>query len=679
MRQRISKIFIGWPHWSGPLLLLLGLSVLAITPLFAPGYFYNAHDGRHSVFYLVQFDASIRDGVLWPRWAMHHTQGYGYPTFIIQAPLGFYLAELFILLGAGYTQAAKLSWAVGSIAGGLGIYLLVETLLRRTLKSVEASPSPTSEANSHSSELAGSQPDSAQRLIARLIGVASGLLYVFIPYHLLDMYVRAALNDTLLLGWFPWVFLAFEYLMDKGLDRGWIRRLAIAALCLGAVLLTHAFALISFTPLLISFVLFRLGFVHWQYRDWARTIRVGLLACGAGLSALLLYANFLLPLLLEGSSHLQQQVYVADTYDFHRHFVYWGQFFSPFWGFGFSDDPDGAGDGMGFQIGALALLITIIALYLHRQNFPQQLMRRRIGDEAFMRLKRRAYLPRAMSFYLILVTVGLLVLMTPLSRPLWESVALLAVIQFPWRLLALASFTISLLAGLTMWHFCQTLYPALFDAFAPTNTKGVHTPNQNGADDTIAGVMMVGILAIYGSYGYVQANLDPVEAWREDGRAIVFFEREHPDMMGYTEWVDGEIRESPMTANYLDEAYREDYTKVGILDRLLIVDGQGEVLSRYSRGSSAGGVVRLDEPATVRVLVYHFPGWEVRVNGSQVDHTISTPEGLIEVSLPAGEHHIDARMGNTPLRRLSGALSGITFLVLLAMLFVQRKANSDVN
>ena len=45
---------------------------------------------------------SRRDGALWPRWAMHHIQGYGYPTFIIQSPLGFYVAEAFMLLGAGW-------------------------------------------------------------------------------------------------------------------------------------------------------------------------------------------------------------------------------------------------------------------------------------------------------------------------------------------------------------------------------------------------------------------------------------------------------------------------------------------------------------------------------------------------------------------------------------------------
>ncbi len=174
------------------LILLLVLSGLALTPLFAPGYFYTAHDGRHSVFYLNMFDASIRDGALWPRWAMHHIQGYGYPTFIIQSPLGFYVAEIFMLLGAGATLAAKLTWAVAFLGSAWGMYRLTVHWL-------------------------GTEDDESSGIDrARLAGLVAGLLYVYIPYHLAGIYVRGALNDTLLLAWYPWVFLAFDRLIAQG-------------------------------------------------------------------------------------------------------------------------------------------------------------------------------------------------------------------------------------------------------------------------------------------------------------------------------------------------------------------------------------------------------------------------------------------------------------------------------
>ena len=54
------------------LLLLLLLSLPALAPLLAPGlYFFDAHDGRHSVFYPMMFDASLRSGLCQERNAMN--------------------------------------------------------------------------------------------------------------------------------------------------------------------------------------------------------------------------------------------------------------------------------------------------------------------------------------------------------------------------------------------------------------------------------------------------------------------------------------------------------------------------------------------------------------------------------------------------------------------------------
>ena len=223
--------------------------------------------------------------------------------------------------------------------------------------------------------LAGHEDDESSPGIdrARLAGLVAGLLYIYIPYHLAGIYVRGALNDTLLLAWYPWVFLAFDRLIAQGGCLGWPRRLGIAILLLAGTLLTHTFALISFAPLLVTFVLFRLASQLVAGRDRSthddnavhgslRRCSDALLALAGGVGALLLYANFLLPLLVEGQS-LQQQVYSTGTYDYRNHFVYFGQFFSPFWGFGFSDDPTGVNDGMGFQVGSMAMLLLIVGIY----------------------------------------------------------------------------------------------------------------------------------------------------------------------------------------------------------------------------------------------------------------------------------------------------------------------------
>src|SRR5512139_1455088 len=69
--------------------LILVLSIFAWGPLLTPTYFFNAHDAKHSVFFLVEFDQTFRDGYLWPRWSPDFSFGYGYPLFNIYSPLAF--------------------------------------------------------------------------------------------------------------------------------------------------------------------------------------------------------------------------------------------------------------------------------------------------------------------------------------------------------------------------------------------------------------------------------------------------------------------------------------------------------------------------------------------------------------------------------------------------------------
>ena len=43
--------------------LVLAFSLFAVLPLAGPDYFFEAHDAPHTIFFLTEFDAAIRDGV----------------------------------------------------------------------------------------------------------------------------------------------------------------------------------------------------------------------------------------------------------------------------------------------------------------------------------------------------------------------------------------------------------------------------------------------------------------------------------------------------------------------------------------------------------------------------------------------------------------------------------------
>ena len=403
--------------------------------------------------------------------------------------------------------------------------------------------------------------------------------------------------------------------------------------------MTHTFALLSLLPLLVSFVLFRL-FVAWRMHRGAALGWRTTLAFAAGCLGLLLCAVFLIPLLVEGPD-LQQQVFVSNTYDYRNHFVQLGQFLSPFWGFGYSDDPLGANDGMGFQIGlmpALFLVAAIAILVLHRER--DRLRRGHMG-------------------YLSLTTIAILFLMTPAAAFIWERLPFLGVIQFPWRFLSLTAFTLAALGGLAAAHLLEYV--------------GDFSPDLPASAEAVGSALMMGLLVILASYTYVQSPLEPVEPWREDGRAVFRFEEEHPDMIALTRFAKEPFTSSPISAAYRDPDYAEVYGEGAPWPRLAILTGSGAVVSQYSRGSSGGGVVRMQTPGTVQIYFMYFPGWHVTVDGTPVTARVSDPHGLIEVDVGAGEHRIDARMGSTPDRIVGSVLSWIALVAVVVLAWWPRR------
>ncbi|MFC2037604.1 hypothetical protein ACFLYD_06530, partial [Chloroflexota bacterium] len=102
--------------------LVIAFSLFAVLPLAGPDYFFDAHDAPHTVFFLTEFDAALRDGVWYPGWATDQALGYGYPTFVLYPPLAYYVAEAFHLVGAGKVVAVKWTWALATIGAGLAMY-----------------------------------------------------------------------------------------------------------------------------------------------------------------------------------------------------------------------------------------------------------------------------------------------------------------------------------------------------------------------------------------------------------------------------------------------------------------------------------------------------------------------------------------------------------------------------
>ncbi|MEW6231552.1 MAG: hypothetical protein AB1566_04445, partial [Chloroflexota bacterium] len=434
------------PRFDANFVLISLFAVFAWAPLTAPGFFLRAHDASHSAYFLWQFDANIQAGVFYPIWAPDWTFGYGYPLFLVIAPLPYYLAELFHLAGLDLIGAIKAVYLLGFLGSGWAMYLLARDLFSKGEGGPSLAPG------------------------GRGAGLVAATAYIYVPYHLVDSYVRADLGEFTAFAFFPLVVFGFRRLVEADDGRDRVTWIAISALAYGGLILTHMIAALIFTPLLGSYVLFisllagprpftreappqtdgtnspqrtpraqRFSFILCVLggekilshllkiypmkvpgKEWLlRLIPAG----AAALLALAASAVYWLPGLVE-TRYVQSANLVGGFYSYRNHFVYLFQLFSPFWGYGYAGI--GPNDQMPFQVGLVPVVFGLGA-----------------AGVFFTNKELRPYL----WFFMAAALVYTLAMLS-LAQPLWQAGQRLAVfVQFPWRLLMVVTFAASLMAG----------------------------------------------------------------------------------------------------------------------------------------------------------------------------------------------------------------------------------------
>jgi len=436
----------------------VAFSIFAWAPLLTPAYFFQAHDAPHSIFYLVEFDQTLRDGYLWPRWAPDFAFGYGYPLFNIYAPLAIYAAEILHLLGLSLVGSVKTMYVLGTIGAGLAMYGYV------------------------------------RRLFGREAGLLAAVAYMYVPFHLVEIFVRSAYSEFIALALLPLVLYAFTELVAAP-D---VRRLALAGLAYGVLALTHHTTFFTFTPFLMAYILFLL-IGTWRNKGVQRAMRATLHALGSGLLGLALAAILLAPMLTE-LRYVKVEQWTAFNYDYGQHFVYFSQLLSPLWDYGYSGP--GIEDGMPFQLGAVAIVLIIFGGWRTLAGrFPH----------------------RATALFFLAATALIVWLMSPAAQFAWRWLPIASLVQFPWRLLGLSALTMSVVAGALVAR--ESLSPNL---------------------------LVLLLVIILGSFSYTLPQYTPVEPWRERPEAVIrwsgFSTEDRVAMVAYT---DEQPTSSPMEAQYL--------------------------------------------------------------------------------------------------------------------------------
>ncbi len=608
------------------LLLLFGLA--AIAPLLQPGYFWGAHDARHDVYFIFQYGLSFKEGILWPRWSPDWTFGYGYPFFTIYAPLATFVGVLFNqVVGLGYEASVKAVLALSVIGSGLAMYGFVRSFL------------------------------------GRRVGLVAAVAYMVVPYHLVNVYVRAAMAESFALALLPLALWAFR----EAVCHPRLRSVIAAALALAALMWTSNLVALVFTPALAAYVVALILLearrrrvlggtagsplrALWTSETLRSVMAPGLaLVFGLGLSA-----AFFVPALIE-QGFINKTQWFGEYYNPEQHFVYFNQLFDPSWGFGISQPgPDDAAQGsLSYQLGAAATLFTLISLALSGRFKP-----RLRGELRFWGVW-------------LLVSVFLTL---PASVLLWRTIPIVGYAQFPWRYLMLAILPLSIL-------------PAALVELGSTVSEdiGVASPGAYGPWPAV----LLSALLLLSSYPYLKVEIR--EPTPEQGpvsmAALMRFQRTSDEMTGVTAWVDSVRR--PMWSDMAElwvhgkeVTTRVDYSRVPQNETLAVnsedVGTAHEQIFFYAK--NPGQAITFNR--------FWYPGWTAWLldgkNGRPVGkldlQREDGPLARIVVPIPAGEGYILLRFEDTPLRAAAKWATYGTFFVLLltvGVTFLRRRSAAE--
>jgi hypothetical protein len=557
------------------------LTLPALVPLLRGGFF-ASDDGLIHVYRLAALDEAVRAGVLYPRWFPEFAFGYGHPVLNFYGPLSYYAGLPFTLLGLDPALAIKLVMAAGLLASAAGMWLF------------------------------------ARQHLSTGAAVVAAVVYVYLPYHLADLYVRGAVAELLAFAWLPFILWAAHHAVTRPGGAGW-RWATLAGLLLAALVLTHSLSTLLFAPVLIGYILL----LVWRPGDERRgaLARVAL----AVVLAVAASAFHWLPILAEseyvGLGHGASQGYrdhllpLAKLVSFDVAYRYRGA----------------PGVPITYPLGWLQALLLAGGLWLLVGP----------GDEwSRDRLSRRVAI-----FFLMAGLVSALML-TRTALPAWAALErVLALLQYPWRIEMITALATAFVAG--------ALYARLRVRVGPAAVVAVALL-----------LVVTGAWALWRlPYVPVEPDLSVEAMWQADrdtGQVGATWTGEYlPVWVTEQRWALS-LPSAPEAAALPEAGQAVDPSQAGATLRL---DG----------ASYTGYDLEVDAPRGTTLVLhqFHFPGWQAQWQGGTIASRPAGSLGLAAFDLPPGRGPLALHLALTPAQRWGSLLSLASLLAAGLALVIQ--------
>lgn len=447
---------------------------------------------------------------------------------------------------------------------------------------------------------------------SRAGGLIASVTFLFTPYiYLLDPHIRGVLAEFFAICMAPLTL----WLLLRQINDPQSKWTTWAAIGIAVTLLSHNLMAVMLGTLYGGFTIWQVLVVR---RGGIRKLLISLIphALGIGLSLW-----FWLPVALESSAvQLGNLVGDGGHFDFRNHFIPARELF----GASLPLDLGAVNPTLRYNAGLAQWILALAG----------------IGAIAVQGRK-----DTATAGFWALISIGLITLILPLSRPLWEALPPMAFIQFPWRLLGPLAVTLSLLAGFT--HYWVEAIPRRYQkAF-------------------IAGLASLPILATYPAWSPPDfyGSFGPT-----DREASLEFE-----LGGFALGTTSTGDYLPMAVQVVPDpnpSITEQIRNNQLTDRLrydTLPDGM-EATPTTIRPNQYGYTVSTQNGGRIELGIFDFVGWHASIDDELVPIVSSEPYGFIGFDVPPGTHEIRVWSGSTPARLIGSLITVLSLLILLAHL-----------
>ncbi|MBC7264528.1 MAG: hypothetical protein H5T64_09290 [Chloroflexi bacterium] len=439
----------------------------------------------------------------------------------------------------------------------------------------------------------------------QILAALAALAYTYAPFHLVNVYVRGdSLSEFYAFVFYPLILYTLLCCQERP-SAGAVGGLALSY---AGLVLSHNISALIFSPFAI---LWGLYLILSAPKNRARVLAAMVVGAVLGLG---LSAWFWLPALLErGIVHLEDMT--TGYFHYEGHFrslnLVQGSLL-----FDYRID----GEHTPFVLGLMQALATLFGGLA--------------VTAAWLRSRHRDSRETLCLITCIVSTW----MITPLSRPFWQNIPLLPLVQFPWRFLSV-----------------QACFAALLIA------AGMRTLPRSGSVACVLALLLV-LASLIGLRPerllITEADVTPERlAWYEYFTANIgtTIRRDY-----LPTWVDPRPYTSAVLLNQ------------GLKSTPLVLAGSldavepAEVSPTLERWRVAAGA----EGATIAFYTHYFPGWTATLDGEPAEISPVPSSGYISLGVPAGSHEVVLRFERTPLRTIA---EGSTLLCLIVtLLFLVR-------